>query len=201
MKFTIITGPGRCGSSALTQFFINSKQYRIDSVLGFNPLMKAGYESHYAILANSLLYSSKHIQSLKTLATPKISDLYHSSDIVKTPTFFYLNTYNEWQEVLQPYGGIQVILLTRNNLDDIFTSAKNIKSPDWDKYTPTLLQNQWNLNIQILENNNIPFVTMEYPKFSKDPNYLFKNLKKLELGTWNPTLSEIQTLSKNTFTT
>ena len=42
---------------------------------------------------------------------------------------------------------------------------------------------------------------MEYPKFSKDPNYLFKNLKKLELGTWNPTLSEIQTLSKNTFTT
>jgi hypothetical protein len=201
MKFTIIAGPGRCGSSALTQFFINSKQYRVDPGEGFNPLMKAGYESYYAILANSLLYSSKHIQSLKFLATPKISDLYHSSDIVKTPTFFYLNTYNEWQEVLQPYGGIQVILLTRNNLDDIFTSAKNIKSPDWDKYTPTLLQNQWNLNIQILENNNIPFVTMEYPKFSKDPNYLFKNLKKLELGTWNPTLSEIQTLSKNTFTT
>ena len=201
MKFTIITGPGRCGTSALTEFFINSNLYRVDYISGKDPSMKAGLESSESTLINSVIYTSNLIQSLKYNITDNITDLYNRADIVKSHTFFYTNSYAYWQEVLQPYGGIQVILLTRNNLDDIFTSAKNIKSPDWDKYTPTLLQNQWNLNIQILENNNIPFVTMEYPKFSKDPNYLFKNLKKLELGTWNPTLSEIQTLSKNTFTT
>jgi len=201
MKFTIITGPGRCGTSALTQFFINSNLYRVDAVGGLDPTMKAGLESRDSILINSLIYTSNLMEFVKDHAYYEILNLYNKSDIVKSPLFFYTNSYTYWQEVLKPYGGIQVILLTRDNLDDIFTSAKNIKSPDWDKYTPTLLQNQWNLNIQILENNNIPFVTMEYPKFSKDPNYLFKNLKKLELGTWNPTLSEIQTLSKNTFTT
>ena len=201
MKFTIITGPGRCGTSALTEFFINSNLYRVDYIGGKDPLMKAGLESSESILINSVIYTSNLIQSLKYNITDNIIDLYDRADIVKTPLFFYTNSYAFWQEILQPYGGIQVILLTRNNLDDIFTSAKNVGTPDWDKYTPTLLQNQWNLNIQTLENNNIPFITMEYPKFSKDPNYLFKNLKKLELGTWNPTLSEIQTLSKNTFTT
>jgi len=200
MKFTIITGPGRCGTSALTEFFINSNLYRVDYT-DKNLSMKAGLESPDSILINSVIYTSNLIQTLKNSTTGRIIDLYNKADIVKTPLFFYTNSYAYWQKVLQPYGGIQVILLTRNNLDDIFTSAKNIKSHDWDKYTPTSLQNQWNLNIQTLENNNIPFITMKYPKFSKDPNYLFKSLKKLELGTWNPTLSEIQTLSKNTFTT
>lgn len=201
MKFTIITGPGRCGTSALTQFFINSNLYRVDSPFNLDPSLKAGFESPDSILINSVIYASNLINSTKGHAISRIINLYNKADIVKTPLFFYTNSYAYWQEILQPYGGIQVILLTRNNLDDILTSAKNIGIQDWDKYTPTLLQDQWDLNIQTLENNNIPFITMEYPKFSKNPNYLFKNLKKLELGTWNPTLSEINTLSKNTFTT
>jgi hypothetical protein len=40
MKFTIITGPGRCGTSALTEFFINSNLYRVDYIGGKDPLMK-----------------------------------------------------------------------------------------------------------------------------------------------------------------
>ena len=140
MKFTIITGPGRCGTSALTQFFINSNLYRVDAVGGLDPTMKAGLESRDSILINSLIYTSNLMEFVKDHAYYEILNLYNKSDIVKSPLFFYTNSYTYWQEVLKPYGGIQVILLTRDNLDDIFTSAKNIKSPDWDKYTPTLLQ-------------------------------------------------------------
>jgi hypothetical protein len=198
MKFTIIAGPGRCGSSALTQFFINSKQYRVDSGGGFNSLMKAGYESYYAILANSLLYSSKHIQSLKTLATPKIFDLYNNSDIVKTPTFFYLNTYNEWQNTLSNDGGIQVILLKRD-FNEIFNSAKRINSSDWGNLTEEKLNQLWEENINSLEKYSIPYIVMDYPQFSKDPKYLYDNLKKLDLGNWDYNLQEISDLSSITF--
>lgn len=198
MTFTIITGPGRCGTSALTEFFINSNLYRVDYI-DKNLSMKAGLESPDSILINSVIYTSNLIQSIKGGVIGRIIDLYNRADIVKTPLFFYTNSYAYWQKILQPYGGIQVILLTRNNLDDIFTSAKNIKSPDWDSYTPTLLQNQWNLNIQTLENNNIPFITMEYPKFSKDPNYLYNNLLQLDLGNWKFSLEDIENLMSKSF--
>lgn len=201
MKFTIITGAGRCGTSALTQFFINSNLYRVDAVGGLDPIMKAGLESRDSILINSLIYTSNLMEFVKDHAYHEIQNLYNRFDLVKSPLFFYTNSYAYWQEVLKPYGGIQVILLTRDNLEDIFISAKNIGRKDWDSFNPTSLQTQWDLNIQTLENNDIPFITMEYPQFSKDPNYLFKNLKKLELGKWNPTLEEINTLSKKTFTT
>lgn len=198
MTFTIITGPGRCGTSALTEFFINSNLYRVDYI-DKNLSMKAGLESPDSILINSVIYTSNLIQSIKGGVIGRIIDLYNRADIVKTPLFFYTNSYAYWQKILQPYGGIQVILLTRNNLDDIFTSAKNIKSPDWNNYTPTLLQNQWNLNIQTLENNNIPFITMEYPKFSKDPNYLYNNLLQLDLGNWKFSLEDIENLMSKSF--
>jgi hypothetical protein len=200
MKFTIITGPGRCGTSALTQLFINSNLYRVDAA-GIDPNMKAGLESRSSILINSLIYTSNLMEFVKDHAYHEIKNLFYKFDLVKSPLFFYTNSYTYWQEVLKPYGGIQVILLTRDNLDDIFTSAKNIGRQDWSNHTPTSLSLQWNLNVQTLENNNIPFITMEYPQFSKDPNYLFNNLKKLELGNWSPTLEEITTLSKKTFTT
>lgn len=201
MKFTIITGPGRCGTSALTQFFINSNLYRVDATGGIDSTMKAGLESRDSILINSLIYTSNLMEFVKDHAYHEIKSLFYKFDLVKSPLFFYTNSYTYWQEVLKPYGGVQVILLTRDNLDDIFTSAKNIGRQDWSNFTLTSLQSQWDLNVQTLESNNIPFITMEYPQFSKDPNYLFNNLKKIELGDWNPTLEEINTLSKKTFTT
>ena len=88
MKFTIITGPGRCGTSALTQFFINSNLYRVDAVGGLDPTMKAGLESRDSILINSLIYTSNLMEFVKDHAYYEILNLYNKSDIVKSPLFF-----------------------------------------------------------------------------------------------------------------
>ena len=40
---------------------------------------------------------------------------------------------------------------------------------------------------------------MDYPKFSKDPKYLYNNFKKLDLGDWEYTLEEITDLMNITF--
>lgn len=197
MKFTIITGPGRCGSSALTQFFINSKKYRVDST-GFNPSMRAGHESYYSIVANSLLYSSKQTLATKDLGINKIFHLYGTSDIVKSPTFFYLNTYPEWQNTLSYNGGIQVILLKRDP-NEIFNSVKKIKSKDWDTLTEDKLNQLWKENVNTLKKHSIPYIIMDYPKFSKDPKYLYNNFKKLDLGNWEYTPEEITDLMNITF--
>lgn len=197
MTFTIITGPGRCGSSALTQFFINSNKYRIDST-GFNPKMRAGYESEHSILANSLLYSSRKIPATRVLAIHKIFYLYNTSDIAKSPTFFYLNTYHEWQKTLKNYKGIQVILLKRD-ANKVIESAKKIKSNDWDNIDPTQIDNLWEENITTLDNLSIPYITLEYPKFTKDSNYLYNNLLQLDLGNWKFSLEDIENLMHKSF--
>ena len=198
MRFTIITGPGRCGSSALTQFFINSKKYRVDDSSGFSPSMRAGHESYYSIIANSLLYSSKQTKATKSLGTGKIFHLYNTSDIVKSPTFFYLDTYPEWHDTLSYDGGIQVILLKRDP-SEIFNSVKKIKSKDWDNLTEDKLNQLWEENVNTLKKHSIPYIILEYPKFTKDSNYLYDNLKKLDLGDWKYTPEEITDLMNVTF--
>lgn len=197
MTFTIITGPGRCGSSALTQFFINSNKYRVDST-GFNPQMRAGYESEHSILANSLLYSSRKIPATRVLGIHKIFYLYNTSDIVKSPTFFYLNTYHEWQKTLKNYKGIQVILLKRD-ANKVIESANKIKSNDWNNIDPTQIDNLWEENITTLDNLSIPYITLEYPKFTKDSNYLYNNLLQLDLGNWKFSLEDIENLMHKSF--
>ena len=198
MRFTIITGPGRCGSSALTQFFINSKKYRVDDSTGFNPSMRAGHESYFTILANSILYSSKQTLAIKDLGIGKIHHLYDTSDIVKSPTFFYLNTYSGWQDALSNGGGIQVILLKRDS-NEIFNSVRKIKSKDWDTLTEDKLNQLWEENVNTLKKHSIPYIILEYPKFTKDSNYLYDNLKKLDLGDWKYTPEEITDLMNMTF--
>lgn len=198
MKFTVITGPGRCGSSALTQFFLNSKMFRVDQGGGFNPKMRAGYESYDAILANSLIHSSKDITTTLSLGLDRICHLYGIADIIKTPTFFYLDVYKEWKHCLRGTEGMQVILLKRD-FNEVFDSVKRISSNDWDNIDEDKLSYLWDKNINTLDKLEIPYIIMDYPKFSKDPKYLYNNLKKLDLGSWDYNLQEISDLSLTTF--
>jgi hypothetical protein len=197
MKFTIITGSGRCGSSALTQFFLNSGKYRIDST-GYDPKMRAGFESYNSIVANSLLYSSKEIYATRLLGIKKLFQIFNNYDIVKSPTFFYLNTYQEWHQALRNDGGIQVILLRRDP-SEVLNSVQKIKSKDWDNVDEVKINQLWEENIFTLDDLSIPYIILDYPQFTKNPDYLYNNLSKLDLGNWKYDLQDITNLMYESF--
>ena len=199
MRFTIITGAGRCGTSAIVKFLDNTKKYRIDKTR-YDEKIRAGLESHKSNIVNFAINSSLILPSAVNSVRGSVEYLYNSFDIVKTPTFFYFNTYHVWNKLLK--NKIQVILLKRNPTSDIFKSVKKITehSDDWSYYdTEEKIEKLYSENIYNLEKNNIPYITLDFPKFTNNYEYLFYKMKKLEWGLWDFTKEEIKDLSEKTF--
>ena len=189
--FTIITGSGRCGTSALTKFFINSSRFLIQCSTE-SPTMRAGYENVFSTSAN-INISKNNIRSAKNT----IKRVTQTNDIVKTPTFFFYNTFKFWKEN-NTKNHLQVFLLKRDNLENVFTSASKTSRPrDWDYFQDALhLQNHYLKNINTLNSNNIKYIELEFPKFTLNSEYLYTKLLE---SNFSFTKQEVIDLSKQTF--
>jgi len=188
--FTIITGSGRCGTSALVQFFSFLNRHKIDMGDYFGD-MRAGLESVFSIQAN------KYVDTAPKKAEALIGFITKRYDIVKTPTFFISNSYHVWKEYNQKKD-LKVLLLRRDNLEDVFSSAQHTPHPeDWDILGDIKnVKDQYNKNIQNLEKNNILHEVIEFPRFTKDPEYLFEKLSKLGFEL---SLGKVEFVSKQVF--
>lgn len=182
--FTIITGSGRCGTTALIKFFKETKFfYMVTS--NFFPKMRAGLEHDAASQANALCskeiikgFEEKRHNNLKE-GTDLIKKIVKTTEIVKTPTFFFYNSYKYWAKSA-PNKNMHVILLKRNNSENVIKSAVSVNNrEDWGFFkTGDEIEEHYKLNVQTLLNLNIPFIELEFPKFVLDPIYLFNKLKQ-----------------------
>ena len=184
-KFTIITGSGRCGTSALTKFFIETGKFKLPTSSGEIKGMNAGYECHESSVINALVSEEiifKHLEHNKPhSAIEKIKRITSVNDIVKTPTFFFYNTYESWKRYSN--RDIQVILLKRNNFSNVFNSANLINRPSWGYFKSNdHLDRHYQKNILNLKDNNINYVEIEFPKFIFDISYLTKKIIDLEMS-------------------
>jgi hypothetical protein len=199
--FTIITGPGRCGTSALTKFFINSSKFKIDGNPNEIPSMRAGHESSLAIEANCYLSTQPNTFGFQPNQPQKGVDILkkieNQFDLVKTPTFFYQNTYHIWK--LFSRRPIQVILLKRTPLESVLKSSEIIgkRNSDWGMVKDVNhLQSMLDNSINNLERHSIPYTILDFPYFISNPQYLHNGLISLDFDF---TLKEIELLSKQTF--
>lgn len=202
MKFTIITGPGRTGTSVLTKFFITSKKFNIDSS-DYIPKMSAGYESNNSALANFCYNSGKIFDSAISQGDNFANKVVSNYNLIKSPTFFYIpDSYQHWNRMAKVHNGIQVILTKRDNPENIIKSAEriNLRDSDW-KYLEDVdkINEMWNENIEVLENLQIPYTTMDFPTFVGDANYLNERLKMLDFHQNNFTIEEVINLSNKIF--
>lgn len=201
MKFTIITGPGRCGTSALTEFFIGTKSFRVDSS-GYNKKARAGYESDYANLINAYANAGKVIPSyLERRDLLRLNHhTYHNFDIVKSPSFFYFQTYDYWKhEMNKRTHEIQVLLLYRPFEEVLESSSRvNIKK-DWSQQTVETLKKKWDENIFMLDKLEISYTILEFPKFTTDITYLYNKLQSVDLGNFDKSYENILKYANSTF--
>lgn len=200
MKFTIITGTGRCGTSALTKFFIETGKFKLPTNSGEIKGMRAGYECHESSIINALVSEEvifKHLEHNNPhSAIEKIKRITSVNDIVKTPTFFFYNTYESWKRYSNK--DIQVILLKRNDFSNVFNSANLInKSSDWGYFKSTeQIERHYQKNILNLKDNNIKYVEIEFPKFIFDISYFTKKIMDLEMSL---TEEDIEIFAKKVF--
>tara|TARA_R110002153_G_scaffold236763_2_gene390900 strand:- start:954 stop:1583 length:630 start_codon:yes stop_codon:yes gene_type:complete len=198
--FTIITGSGRCGTSAMMQFFIASQKYQIKDTVYF-PNMRAGYENHIYAEANALISSEVMFPHLihnnLEEGIKHIKYATHNNIIGKSPAFFFYNKYEIWKEHCSK-DNIQVILLKRSNPDHVIESAKLTgASKDWATFTDgNQIEEHYLKNISNLERNGINYVVIEFPRFIKDLNYLYSLLSKLNIDL---TLEEVISAGLKTF--
>lgn len=202
MKFTIITGPGRTGTSALTKFFIESKKFKIDSS-DYIPEMSAGYESNNSAIANFCYNTGKIFESAISQGDNFANRIVSHYNLIKSPTFFFIpDSYQQWERMAKVHNGIQVILTKRDNPENIIKSAERIKlrHTDW-KYLTNVdkINEMWEENIQVLESLKIPYTTLDFPTFVGDANYLNERLKTLDFYQNNFTIEEVVNLSNKTF--
>ena len=206
-NFTIITGSGRCGTTALIKFFKETKVFHMVTSNYF-PNMRAGLEHDAATQANSLCskevikgYEKRRHNNLKE-GTDLIKKIVRTTEIVKTPTFFFYNSYIYWKNAF-PQEDLQVFLLKRNNSENVLKSAENVNNKeDWGYFkTGKEIEEHYKLNVQTLLNLNIPFIELEFPKFVMDPVYLFNKLKKYKplSNQKNFNLDLVVKLSKKVF--
>tara|TARA_R110000803_G_scaffold69482_1_gene131894 strand:- start:242 stop:877 length:636 start_codon:yes stop_codon:yes gene_type:complete len=200
--FTIITGSGRCGTSALSKFFIESRKVDMHFTNEI-PDIRAGYENLDSIKANSLIsdiiiptfsfYESNNINKGIDL----IKKVTRDNHVVKTPSFFFYNTYDVWKKY-NTKDELLVILLKRDKLENVFKSAAKISwSKEWEYFKDVQhLENHYLENIKNLENNNIRYIELEFPKFILDPEYLYS---KLLTSDFNFTKEMVLELSNKVF--
>lgn len=199
--FTIITGSGRCGTSALTKFFQNWGELNVHATFNEVKDMKAGFESHEASVSNAYLSKNVHyphlIHNKPNKGISLIKDLTNTYDLVKTPSFFIYNTYEYWKKHNSKCN-IQVILLKRTHPTEVYLSAKNTPRPmDWEIFKNVdTLEKQYNINRKSLTDLNIPYIEIEYPLFIKDLKYLYANLNQLD---FNIPFKKIKQISKKSF--
>ena len=199
-KFTIITGSGRCGTSALTKFFIKTGKFNLPTSTGEVKGMNAGYECHESSIINALVSEEvifKHLEHNNPhKAIEKIKHITSVNDIVKTPTFFFYNTYESWKKYSN--RDIQVILLKRNNSSNVFNSANlTNRSSDWEYFKSSeQIEQHYQKNILNLKDNNIKYVEIEFPKFVFDISYLTKKIFDLGISL---TEEDIEIFTKKAF--
>ena len=181
-NFTIITGSGRCGTSAFISFMRETEFFHM--VMGsFTPAMRGGYELPKVSVANSLCSKNIIFPHLRHNNLPEstslIKEIVETTEIVKDPTFFFYNSYEHWKKSV-PQKDIQVFLLKRDNQENVLKSAKKtVSEKDWSYFkNGEEIEKHYKLNVQTLLNLNIPFIELEFPKFVMDPVYLFNKLKK-----------------------
>jgi hypothetical protein len=183
-NFTIITGSGRCGTTALMKFMEETKIFHT-VVSPFFKKMRAGLEHDAAVQANSLCskevikgYEKRRHNNLKE-GTDLIKKIVRTTEIVKTPTFFFYNSYKYWRKAV-PQEDLQVFLLKRDNPENVLKSAVSVNNrEDWGLFkTGDEIEEHYKLNVQTLLNLNIPIIELEFPKFVLDPIYLFNKLKQ-----------------------
>lgn len=172
--FTIVTGSGRCGTTAIMQFLDKLNMFNL--VLGkYSPEMKAGLEHDASALINDMIRKNVQLDSINT----QISQVSKTTDIVKSPSFFIFNTYEFWKKNIFPLD-IQVILLKRNKNKHVLESINKLElKHHWNYFKTELdIEKHYKRNIQNLKSLNIPYIELEFPKFILDPIYLYKKLKK-----------------------
>lgn len=202
MKFTIITGPGRCGTSALTKFFIETKAFRVDSS-GYNKEARAGYESENAAIINAYAYAGKVIPSYSTSRGDILrlnQYVFDNFDIVKSPSFFYFQTYDHWKHIMDVRGHeIQVLLLYRPFEEVLKSSIKINKREDWANQTVETLREKWDENISMLDKLGISYTILEFPKFTTDITYLYNELQSVDLGNFDKSYENILKYANSSF--
>ena len=170
--------------------------------------MRAGLEHDAAAQANALCskeiikgFEERRHNNLKE-GTDLIKKIVRTTEIVKTPTFFFYNSYRYWRKAV-PQEDLQVFLLKRNNSENVLKSAENVNNKeDWGYFkTGKEIEEHYKLNVQTLLNLNIPFIELEFPKFVMDPVYLFNKLKKYKplSNQKNFNLDFVVKLSKKVF--
>lgn len=200
--FTIITGSGRCGTSALTKFFVESQ--RVNMIYGdYLPDFRAGYENGDSIQANAFLTPSA-ASAFSYLEHNNINEginlikeVTKHNNLVKTPSFFFYNTYNFWKKH-NTKDELLVLLLKRDKPENVLKSASSInQSKEWDFFSsPEEIKNHYLKNIKNLKDNNIKYIELEFPRFTTDPEYLYS---KLSTSHFNFTREVILELSNKVF--
>ena len=181
-NFTIITGSGRCGTTAFTSFMKATGFFHM--IIGnYLEDMRGGLEIGDIAVANSLCSKDiifpqyDHNNLLEGMDL--IKKIVEITEISKSPSFFFYNSYEYWKKSA-PQEDIQVFLLKRDNQDNVLKSAKKTSNEqDWSYFkNGEEIKKHYKLNVQTLKNLDIPFIELEFPKFITDPVYLFHKLEK-----------------------
>lgn len=179
-----ITGPGRTGTSVITEFLENLLKLRTQKT-EYSKNIRAGNESPLFI-KTICMFGKKSLNSPYTdtmlhnnidLGVVHLKKMEYDFDLVKSPLLYYYNNYEYFKTNLK--RNFTVILTKRNDSKNISKSSNKINAIDdvW-KNTPLFFDSQNKINKNKLECLEIDYLELEFPKFVLDPEYLKNELKK-----------------------
>ena len=168
----VITGVGRCGTSATAAFFKNMG-YRIGAA-DFNPYRRGGYEDLHTVSINNIIYRLEEGGLLNEENKLKVESALLSvadRDIVKDPRFTWSPTILQlWYRI---YPHMKLLICTRHFHDSVRSRklvSKEHPGIRWRHKSMSAEQLRDDYFTFMLEvyHLKIPYSMLDYPNFLKE---------------------------------